>query len=231
MLHPPWQITPIPVETTATPADWVAAISTAATAVFTLVLVIAALWSLRAALKTLEASRAANEQAERDSIERTRPYVFVEIIPGLAGLATYDLIIKNTGQSAARQVTLHFEPWPEEIDDIAEKVRTLMETPRDVPPDSSMRAAWHFGTIEGETFDDGTTEAGMPLAGCITVRYGSDEPKRGTYKETYPFDVNSAGLWPAATTGPEPRGLTDKKDRLFYKALQTLTHHVGELRR
>lgn len=231
MLHLPGQTTPIPAETTATTADWVAAISTAATALFTLVLVVAALWSLRAALKTLEASRTANEQAERDSIERTRPYVFVEVIPGLAGLASYDLVIRNTGQSAARGVILQFDPWPEKIDDIAEKVRTLMETPRDLPPGSSLRVVWHFGTSEGEMFDDGTTEAGMPLAGSITVQYDSDELKRGTYTEIYPFDVNTAGPWPAPTTGPEPQGLRDKRDRLFYKALQALTHHVGELRR
>lgn len=230
MLHLPGQTTPIPAETTATTADWVAAISTAATALFTLVLVVAALWSLRAALKTLEASRTANEQAERDSIERTRPYVFVEIVPGLAGLATYDLVIRNTGLSAARRVTLQFAPWPEEVDDIGEKVRTLMKTPRDVPPDSSLRILWHLGTEEGEKFTDGTTEAGMPLAGCITVQYGSDEPKRGAYSETYPFDVNTAGLWPVPTTGPEPQGL-QRNERLFYKALQRLTQHVGELRR
>lgn len=222
---------PIPIETTATTADWVAAISAATTAVLTLVLVIAALWSLKAALKTLGASREANEQTERDSIERTRPYVFVEIVPGLAGIATYDLVIRNTGLSAARRVTLQFNPWPEAIDDIAEKVRTLMATPRDVPPGSSLRSVWHLGTAEGETFTDGTTEAGMPLAGSITVHYDSDEPKRDPYTETYPFDVNTAGLWPTPAAGPDAKGFENKRDRLFYKALQALTNQVGELRR
>lgn len=178
----------------------------------------------------MKASRNANEQAERDSIERTRPYVFVEVVAGLAGISTYDLVIRNTGKSSARGVILQFNPWPDEIDDIAEKLQKMMKTPRDIPPGSSLRTIWHLGTSENETFSDGTKQAGMPLAGTIRVQYGSDEPKRKTYTDSYPFDVNSAGLWPAPTTGPEARGL-DKNERSFYKAIQTLTHHVGEMRR
>ena len=71
----------------------------------------------------------------------------------------------------------------------------------------------------------------MPLAGSITVHYDSDEPKRAPYTETYPFDVNTAGLWPTPAAGPDAKGFDNKKDRLFYKALQALTNQIGELRR
>lgn len=49
-----------------------------------------------AAKASAEAARAANDQARLDSREQTRPYVWVEVVPGLAGVSTYDVRIANT---------------------------------------------------------------------------------------------------------------------------------------
>lgn len=65
-------------------------------------LLITAITTARAGYRTMVASQRANEQARRDSIAQTRPYVFVEILPGLAGLSCYDIRITNTGKSSAR---------------------------------------------------------------------------------------------------------------------------------
>lgn len=86
-------------------ADILSAVSTAASALLTLGLVVLALVAWRTASDALEESRkaslaaqksaaaaeAANEQLRRDSAEQTRPYVFAEVLPGLAGSPTWDI--------------------------------------------------------------------------------------------------------------------------------------------
>lgn len=85
-------------------ADILSAVSTAASALLTLGLVVLALVAWRTASDALEESRkaslaaqksaaaaeAANEQLRRDSAEQTRPYVFAEVLPGLAGSPTWE---------------------------------------------------------------------------------------------------------------------------------------------
>jgi len=87
-----------------------------ATAVLTLAILVMAVFAWRTAKATLKASeeashaaavsakaaQEANEQARLDSIAQTRPYVFVEVKPGLAAVGTWDLRVTNNGQSPAR---------------------------------------------------------------------------------------------------------------------------------
>lgn len=124
--------------------DQLSAWSTFATAVFSFALVVLPLWAGRTAIRTLrasqgaseaaiasaEAARAANEQARFDSIEQTRPYVYAEVIPGLSGGSCYDLRLRNCGKSTARDVTLEYSNWPDKLDDVAESIKELFQTPR-----------------------------------------------------------------------------------------------------
>lgn len=98
-------------------ADDVVAWSSLGTAIFTLGLVVVAVIAWRTARKTLEAStrasqaaEAANEQARLDSIEQTRPYIYVELVPSLAGIGQFDVRITNVGRSTARSLTLATPP-------------------------------------------------------------------------------------------------------------------------
>jgi hypothetical protein len=217
----------------ATFAEQLAAWSTAATAVLTLVLVVAAFkaWStakdtLKASRRASEAAEAANEQARLDSIERTRPYVFVEILPGLAGVATFDIRISNSGQSAARDLTLDYDAWPDELDDVAEMVRTLFGTPRSLPPGTSLRAMWRLtGNLT-----DGKTEAGLGTAGTITASYTSSDPAAPRYTEQFDVPIANSGYWPVPEEGARPDDLQGDARR-FYKLAQVLVRRIGELGR
>ena len=153
--------------------DDVVAWSSLGTAIFTLGLVVVAVIAWRTARKTLEAStrasqaaEAANEQARLDSIEQTRPYIYVELVPSLAGIGQFDVRITNVGRSTARSLTLGYSAWPEHLDDVGESVRTLFETPRSLPPGCSIRAYWLL-RAKGR-FSDGTTEAGIASEGTVT---------------------------------------------------------------
>lgn len=129
------------------------------TTLLTVGLLIAAVWAGQTAVQAMRASkvasdaaREANEQARRDSIEQTRPYVDGEVLPSLVGPRLYDLRISNVGSSAARDLRFEFDNWPDPIDEVAEKIKVLFDTPRTLPSNASIRAFWR---MTGD-FTDGT---------------------------------------------------------------------------
>ncbi len=221
-------------------ADQLSAWSTFATATLTLVLVLVAVVAWRAAKQTLiasreastaakasaEAARKANEQAKLDSIEQTRPYVYAEVIPGLAGTSTYDIRIVNVGKSAARQMKLEYDRWPQKPDDVASSLQQLFETPRTLPPGCSIRAYWR---LDGP-FTDGTNEAGLGKDGKVSVSYTSDDPSQTKYTDTFDVMVEKSGLWPVGEEGPAADGLKGDS-RKFYLLGQALVRRVAELNR
>jgi len=122
--------------------DQLAAWSALASAVFAALTFVVALVAGYVALETMRASQAAsraakdaadearlaNEQARLDSVEQTRPYVYVEVVPSLFGAGCWDIRISNVGKSCARDLTLETE-WPAKPDDVAQSVRELFGTP------------------------------------------------------------------------------------------------------
>jgi len=191
----------------------------------------AALIALReaseAAMASAEAARAAMDQARLDSVVQTRPYVSVEVVPGLAGVSTYDLRITNTGKSAARHLTLRYDKWPEPADDVAGLLREFFDTPRTLPPGTSIRSMWR---LEG-AFTDGTTEVGMGTSGTIEVSYVSDDPSQlAPYSDQYEVMIDKAGLWPVGDQGPDAGDL-EGDARRFYLLGQALVSRVAELKR
>ncbi len=207
--------------------------STLATAVLTLGLLIAALLAARVAVNTLKSSQAAskaaleaNEQAKRDSIEQTRPYVYAEVIPSLAGVGQYDLRITNAGKSAARELTLTFSNWPSKLDDVANGIKILFETPRTLPPGCSIRSYWR---LTGN-FSDKTSAAGMENSGVIAVRYTSDDPSQPNYTDRFDVHIEQSGIWPVPADGPNPKGLSDESET-FYGLGQVIARHIGEISR
>lgn len=195
-------------------------------------LLVVAIWGGRTAVEALKASREAskaaqeaNEQARRDSIEQTRPYIYVEFIPSLAGPSCYDVRIVNCGKSSARNVRFEYSEWPEKLDDIGNAVHELFKTPRTLPPSCSVRAYWR---LEGE-FSDGTNEAGLGVSGVVNVFYESDDPSAPSYSDEYQVLIGSSGAWPLAEEGPDVTGRVTMKK--FYRLGQVLVRRVGELGR
>jgi hypothetical protein len=225
---------------TPTWADALAAWSTFATAVLTLMLVVLAIAAWRTAKSTLHASReaseaarasadaarVANEQAKIDSIAQTRPYVYVEIVPSLVGTQCWDIRIRNSGKSAARRLQLDYDAWPRELDKVAEEVKHLFRTPRTLPPGCQIRALWR---LQGN-FSDGTTEAGLGVDGTVTTSYTSDDPSMPRYNDKFEVMLFKSGYTPTPEGGPDPDGLRGDM-RKFYLLGQALVRRVGELGR
>lgn len=208
--------------------------SAAATAILTTALVLIAIGTARTAIKTLNASHEANEQAKLDSIAQTRPYVYAEILPGLAGRKTYDIKITNSGQSSARDLTLDFTDWPEPPDHFADSVHTLFTTSRTLPPSCDIRAFWRLVEVrDPENPGVGEKTEGMPGRGTISVSYTSDDPSQPRYTDSFEVQIDSSGAWPVPEGGPNLSNYKSLKEneRAFYKLGQAMIRRLGELNR
>lgn len=146
--------------------DRVAAIAAVVSAVASVVLAGVAVWALQASRGTLkaarqanEAARAANKQAKLDSIAQTRPYVYVESLPGLAGVRSWDIRVVNSGRSAAKDLTLDYTDWPDEFDAWAQAIHTFFTTPRTLPPGCQIRAIWRIDADPPSGLDQRATPA------------------------------------------------------------------------
>lgn len=86
--------------------DWIGAVSTALTFLVALVAII------YASLQVREARRAREQTRELEQ-ERSQPYVVVYTEPSEGGQqAIIDLVIKNFGVTAARDIRVSINPWP-----------------------------------------------------------------------------------------------------------------------
>ena len=158
-------------------------------------------------------------QTKRDSRDRTRPYVYADVVPSLAGMTSWDLIITNTGQSVARDLTLEIDHWPDPMNRFAQSIHTMAGTPRDVPPGARLRAYWRLG------------KEGMPEEALITMKYSSDDPKAPPYTDTARVRIKNSGLVPVGRQGPNPPADMDSDRKAFYRMLQVLSEGIRELSR
>lgn len=193
-------------------ADVVTAWATAAGVVVALVAALAALRQLR--------------MISKDSHDRTRPYVQLDILPGLQGPGSWDLILENRGASTARNVLLaagDLEPADSE-DHIVKPLISYLSKPRTLVPGARRRLMWAY-RLEGRGIRAGVLEERR-----VHVSYSDQRGNR--YRDEFLLeDVTTvaAGVYPAPTEGRK----SGSKDTLedINLAVRAVGAHVGELRR
>lgn len=224
------QVTPDSVEPTSLscsmpPLEWLdlwTSIGSLATAVATIALVIAAIWAGSIAVSTLR-------QMKADSIAQTRPYVYVHLVPSIGGVAAWDLVVKNSGRSSARQLTLTTNDWPNRNDDVLGPLKVMFGAEQIVPPNVSIRSLWRTDTPDGTTTTKGKPVMGMPRTSSVTVRYHGDTD--AWYSDTYAFSSETIGLTPVPASGPEPHEDMTPVERNFQIMLSRIAQNIGELGR
>jgi hypothetical protein len=213
-------------------AAWLAAYGALATAVVSLGLLVGAVLAWKVAKATLDQSKAAHWQMEKDSIEQTRPYVYAHLVPGLAGVATWDLLITNTGKSTARKLLIECDGWPAVDDELTGPLRQMFQTPQSLPPGVTLRTMWKLGSKENESWADGTDDpAGIASGATLRLSYTSDDPSRPSYRDAYRLDDSVIGLTPVPTTGPSAKTGLSPAEKDLHNVLRAATLHLGELRR
>lgn len=202
-----------------TATDWITALSSALTALATVGLVWGAVVAWRTAKKTLD-------QMKDDSRDQTRPYVFAKLEPSMGGGHVWDLVIKNTGATAARDLTITSSSWPDGEDNATSALKRMFRTPQTLPPGTSIRTYWNLDPM-GK--DDGQT-AGVVEPVTIHLKYKGVDPEGHAFEDHYRLDHTALGLTPMGWKGPERQ--TDRGE--FYELdqrLRDLIHSVSELRR
>jgi hypothetical protein len=121
--------------------DWITAIAAAAT------FLVAAFALLYARGQVKEAGR--GRQLTRDlDIERSQPYVVAFMERTASSEALVDLVIRNYGLTAAKNVHIELDPWPERSTELPTDPNRRVEVPDVIPflaPGQEWRTLWDLG--------------------------------------------------------------------------------------
>lgn len=164
------------------------------TAVATLGLVIGAALAWCTARKTLE-------QMERDSEATSRPYLVAEVVPSLGGPPSWDLVVRNVGQSAATNVRGAFSPAPSNPQDgTVSAVLSILAEGRTIAPGSVLRLYWRLGVKPGAVKDEG--HDGFMEDSTLRLEYMGVSEK--AYSDDFP--LRPASMTPLPEEGPTRAG-------------------------
>ncbi|MBH0025027.1 hypothetical protein [Salinibacterium sp. SWN248] len=204
----------------------VTAFGTLATAAFTGLL----WWVAKRALGgTNTQLRLLREQAERDG----RPYVTADVVPGVQGAGTWDLVLTNSGRSVALAVKFSFEDWVAngEDDYITENLIRFLKEPQTLMPGAHKRVMWRADAVKAAKAS--YPPIGAPENGKFLLTYSDELEKE--YRSEISFSLSIVG---AATPLPQEGSTSsdsapDEKKSLadINHALRALNIHVGQLRR
>ncbi|MHA7284823.1 hypothetical protein ACX80I_00945 [Arthrobacter sp. MDT3-44] len=195
-------------------------VSDVSTALLTLLLVVLAAWAGVTAVRTLN-------QTRQNSIDQTRPYIFAQVVPSIAGRSVYDLVVQNTGQSTAENLTISCPQFPEEPDRIAGPIGKLFEIQHVLPPGTRLRTFWHFDDV-GRNWSDGEGPLGMPRQADVVVAYKGPD---GSYTDTFPVNIDVYAMAPVARSGHDvPSGLSNGEKNL-HRMLAVIAQNIAELGR
>ncbi|MBF4616387.1 hypothetical protein [Curtobacterium sp. VKM Ac-1376] len=217
---------------------WIGARATAAAVV---VAIVAILLTYRQVRLTAVQLRHDSAQAAQDSEDRTRPYVTMNIVPSIASHGALDLILANTGATAATNVRFKLLGAGFGLSDddthVGPGLREFFATPFELAPGARMRLFWHLPESAAERSDK-RGAMGAPVTGELQVTYGRDvggRPGSHEYVTKHRYDFT---LWPKITpeawTGARNEGnssdpLTHLKNIDF--GLRAIAHHLGETTR
>lgn len=193
-----------------------------ATAVASSLLALFAFTAFRASVKQLKLLSA-------DSARQTRPYVNVDIAPGLHGIGFWDITIENVGRSIARDVRIDAGPLKQrDADDhISQRLADFLARPLTLPPAARRRVMWRMEA------HDAKGVAGADDNVTVDVTYADDLGER--YSDTFNVAVEAYGpVAPSPATGSRvsDSSRTKGEESLanIERVLRALNTHVGMLR-
>lgn len=213
--------------------DWITAVAT----VGAVVVAAAAIWP--AARQVRLAAEQAQKTAARDaqdSEERTRPYVSVDLVPGVAGSSSVDAVIENYGKSTARDIRLSLADREfgalSEGDRVGPALGRLFAAGFDLPPGGRRRIFWH---MPARPSANPPGALGAPQDAEVVVAYGwtpSDGRTRREYSERLRYNLDDVlSITPVPDTGPKAAGSgIDVEAKNVVHSLRAVAQHLGALR-
>ncbi|MHA7176899.1 hypothetical protein ACX80D_09605 [Arthrobacter sp. Sr24] len=191
------------------------------TAAITLALVGVAIWAGRIAVSALR-------QTTLDSISQTRPYVYAHLVPSIAGIGSWDLTIKNSGQFSAKEMSMSCSEWPDYDDLFTQRFRVMFNSEQTIPSGVSIRTLWRAVAFSDHTVTVGSPMMGMHESCSISAKYRGDHPK-DLYSDTYSFSNETRGRTPMPAGGTEPSSSLNPGEKSLHKMLSRVAQSIGEL--
>jgi hypothetical protein len=222
------------------PADlvpsWIGAV---ATAVGVAVALIAILLTYKQVRLTAQQMRETSLREAQNSEDQTRPYLGIDVVPGLAGPPSFDLVVANFGKTTAHDIRLalvgrEFQAQSE-ADEIGPALGRLFAAGFDLAPGARRRVFWRMPDEEGSS---PRGDMGAPVSAEIVVTYqwvpGGDREIR-RYEERLRYDLTEyPKLTPLPCEGAKADGSESDPTTSFKNtahALRAIAQHVGEIRR
>lgn len=214
--------------------EWISAISSAAGVILALVALIV---TVRQVVITARQIRGTAEQEARNSEERTRPYVSIDIVPSLAGGQATDLVVTNQGRATARGVRVEVkghtfgELSPGDV--IGPALGRLLRHGFDLAPGTRKRFYWHIPASPSAT---PSGDLGAPDSGVATVAYSwqaADDRPEKSFQEHLEYDLTDLmKLAPVPWTGPKASsGAVDEHVKNAVHGIRAIAQNVGEQNR
>lgn len=189
------------------------------TALLTILLVALAAWAGWTAVKTLK-------QTRQNSIDQTRPYVFAQVAPSIAGTSVYDLVIQNSGQSTATNLKVSCPQFPDDPDRIASAIGILFDITHVLPPATHIRSYWHFSG-QDRNWSDGEGDLGMPTVAELRVEYDGPD---GHYTDTFPVNTHVYAMTPIGANGHNVPTNLSPGEKNLHKMLAVIAGNISNLR-
>jgi hypothetical protein len=213
---------------------WIEAIATVVGVIVALIAIVLTLQQVRMTAKQM---RQTSEREAQDSEDQTRPYVGLDVLPGLAGAPSFDMVIENFGKTTAHDVRLHLvdEEFSSqsEGDDIGPALGRLFAVGFDLAPGARRRVFWRFPEQENASPPGAI---GAPEAAEVVVEYGWDpggdrEPR--VFEDRLRYDLSEyPKLTPSPTKGARAIGTSaDAQLKNAVHVLGAIAEHVAEIRR
>ena len=179
------------------------AIVTAIVAIITAILAIAALRS-----------------AARDSRERSRPLVYARFRESENSDSSYELVVVNSGQTAARDLLVTFSPPIDETalnDKLVKMIAERYESPIGVlPPGGELTNVWWSGSNQGG--NELQNHIATPDDVTVDVSYKGNRIRR--YRDTFKLESKTMKLKTYSVSSTSMPGMT-KSIRDHLKSLAT----------
>lgn len=211
-----------------TVTDWISSISSIC-GVF--VAIIAAIFVYVQIRQTAKELRETAKQEAINSEARTRPYVYAEIVPGLWQEGTFDIKIKNTGQSFARNIVInlvegYFAESPDDI--LTPKLKKVLQSGFELAPNSSIRL---FFYVPEDAKASPSHPLGISSKGKLSIEYsGEINNTEKKYNEMFSFNLDDwSGAMPAAKEGAKRTSGNNKELTNIDYALRNIGTYLAEI--
>jgi hypothetical protein len=124
--------------------------------------------------------------AQKVRKEQARPYIVVDILPGLASVKLLDLVVTNIGKSPAFDLTITFDPTPERAGEVGQftlkDARILKEPTPMFAPGREFRMYFDHSVDR--------YQSDLPMSFKVATKYRDSDNEWYTETATIDFDIH-----------------------------------------